>query len=61
MSSEQKITIEFTVKEAELVIAALSEMPYRVSAQLISQIHSSGMAQLRPAPQDGIQPHPQPE
>lgn len=40
------ITIDFTIEEINLVLRALAEMPYRVSAPLIDKIRTEGNKQF---------------
>lgn len=49
----QVITLLMAPSEVNLVIAALSELPYKTSASLIHRIAADTNRQLQPPPEDG--------
>jgi hypothetical protein len=51
----QKLKLELTLAEAELVLNSLAKQPYETVAPLINGIHEQARAQMQP------QQHPQPE
>lgn len=43
---EQKLTFELTVEQANLVLGALGELPFKVSAPLVQALQEQAQAQL---------------
>lgn len=48
MSPQQQLTYQLTMDEASLIMQALGEAPYRVSAPLIQKMQMQAHAQLNP-------------
>lgn len=49
MSESQKVTLEFTVDELNVVLAGLGELPAKASLALIDRIRAQATEQLRAA------------
>lgn len=49
MTEAQKITLEFTVDELNVVLAGLGELPAKASLALIDRIRAQATEQLRAA------------
>lgn len=47
------IKLEFTIEEVNLILAALQDMPYKISAPLIKKIKTEGDAQFETIKQKG--------
>jgi len=47
---EQTIKFEFTVNETNIVLHALSNLPFRDSASLIEKMKTTAQSQISPAP-----------
>lgn len=45
----EKITLELTVQEVNLVITSLAKQPYEAVADLLARIRSDSLKQLTPA------------
>lgn len=48
------IKIEFTLEEINLVISALTELPFKVSAPLIGKLKTEGDKQFEEQKEDGL-------
>ena len=44
----EKIKIELTIEEVNLVLSALGELPFRISTEIIKNITSQAQSQLQP-------------
>lgn len=49
MSEAQKVTLEFTVDELNVVLAGLGELPAKASLALIDRVRAEATQQLRAA------------
>jgi len=49
---DKEITLTLTVQDANLLLAALSKLPYEAVADLIGKIRDQGQAQISQAPQE---------
>lgn len=49
---DKEITLTLTVQDANLLLAALSKLPYEAVADLIAKVKGQGQAQLTEAPQE---------
>jgi hypothetical protein len=50
MTDVQKVTLEFTVDELNVVFGGLGELQAKISLGLIEKIRSQAVSQLQPAP-----------
>ena len=49
MSPDFRITLAFTVQEADAILTGLAELPFKVSADLIGKIRTNAFAQIEQA------------
>ena len=47
----KKVNLEVTVKEAELILASLQELPFKLSSELIINLSNQANEQLKEIPQ----------
>ena len=46
MSPDFRVTLSFSIPEADLILGALSELPFKTSADLIGKIRTNAFAQI---------------
>lgn len=49
MNPDFRVTLALTIQEADLILGALSELPFKVSAELIGRVRTNAMAQIEQA------------
>ena len=46
MSPDFRVTLSFSIPEADLILGALSELPFKTSSDLIAKIRTNAFAQI---------------
>jgi hypothetical protein len=55
--SNDTISLELSIEEANLILEGLGELPFRRVFQLIGRIQSAARAQMEPAGDDPVSPN----